>query len=413
MFASLCILGRQPAIGLAELESLYGSDKLRPLGPSAVLVDVDPCLLAFDRLGGSVKFCKVLTELPTTDWAEIEKFLIKVSPEHSERMPEGKMRLGLSLYGFKVPLKQIEVTGLRLKNAIKKTGRSVRLVPNVEAQLSSAQTVHNQLTGPTGWELVFIADGHKTVVVQTVRVQNISAYAQRDQGRPKRDAKIGMLPPKLAQIIVNLAVGELPPEAKQSVCDIPAGQPIPLPNLANICILDPFCGSGVILQEALLMGYQTRGTDLEPRMIEYSSANLDWLVQNFKPIGANYQLESGDATNHVWKSFDIVASEAYLGRPFTSPPSTAILNQTVQEVNTITKKFLLNLAGQSKPGVRLCLALPAWKIYDGFKHLPVLDQLTDMGYNRVSFVHAAENDLIYHRQGQIVGRELVVLTRTN
>jgi len=96
----LMILGRLPALSLAELESLYGSEKLRPVGSQAVIVDVDPCLLAYERLGGSIKFCKVLTELDTTNWKQIEKFLVDVSPGHSERMVEGKMQLGLSLYGF-------------------------------------------------------------------------------------------------------------------------------------------------------------------------------------------------------------------------------------------------------------------------------------------------------------------------
>ena len=79
---SLLILGRQPALGLAELESLYGADKIRAVGDKVAVVDVDPCLLAFDRLGGSVKFCKILTTLDTTDWQEIEKFLVQVSPGH-------------------------------------------------------------------------------------------------------------------------------------------------------------------------------------------------------------------------------------------------------------------------------------------------------------------------------------------
>ncbi len=99
---SLMILGRQPELGLAELESLYGAGKIRPVGDKAAVVDVDPCLLAFDRLGGSVKFCKILTELDTTDWKAIEKFLVEVSPGHSQKMPEGKMRLGLSAIGLKV-----------------------------------------------------------------------------------------------------------------------------------------------------------------------------------------------------------------------------------------------------------------------------------------------------------------------
>jgi predicted HAD superfamily phosphohydrolase YqeG len=61
------VLGRQPALGLAELESLYGGSKLTPVGNKAVVVDVDPCLLAFDRLGGTRKFCKLLTALDTVE----------------------------------------------------------------------------------------------------------------------------------------------------------------------------------------------------------------------------------------------------------------------------------------------------------------------------------------------------------
>src|SRR4051812_16101153 len=108
---SLLILGRQPALGLAELESLYGADKLQPIGTQAVIVDVDPCLLAFDRLGGSTKFAKLLTVLDYIDWQKVEKFLLEVSPGHSQRIPEGKMTLGLSTIGFDVGLKQLQATG--------------------------------------------------------------------------------------------------------------------------------------------------------------------------------------------------------------------------------------------------------------------------------------------------------------
>src|SRR3954447_17651675 len=119
---SLMILGRQPELGLAELESLYGPAKVTAAGKQAAIVDVDPCMLAFDRLGGSVKFCKLLTTLDTTSWPQIEKFLLQVSPGHSQQMPEGKMQLGLSLYGFNETPNRIEATGLSLKKVIRKTG---------------------------------------------------------------------------------------------------------------------------------------------------------------------------------------------------------------------------------------------------------------------------------------------------
>lgn len=408
---SLLILGRQPYLGLAELESLYGEAKLKTVGEGAVIVDVDPCLLAFDRLGGSMKFCKILTTLSTTNWGEIEKFLIKVSPEQVKSMPEGKMRLGLSLYGINKSIHEILTTGLHLKKVIQKTGRSVRFIPNKASELNSAQVLHNNLTGPNGWDLVFVRDGDSTIVAQTVKVQDISSYTRRDRNRPKRDARVGMLPPKLAQMIVNLAVGELGLEQLKSICDIPQDQIVPIPTL-NQTILDPFCGSGVIIQEALLMGYRAYATDLEPKMVDYSKANIDWLKENFPVTDNDTIFEQADATSYKWPaSFNFVASETYLGRPFTSQPTSEELAKTMSDCNLIIKKFLQNIHAQLSPGIRLCLAVPAWQTRPGeYKHLPLIDQISALGYNQVSFKHAGEA-LMYSRADQIVARELIVITR--
>jgi tRNA G10 N-methylase Trm11 len=409
---SLLILGRQPALGLAELESLYGAPSTRAVGTQAAIVSVDPCILAFDRLGGSLKFCKVLTTLDTTDWAEIEKFLVHVSPDQSMAMPAGKMQLGLSLYGFNETVKRITATGLSLKKAVRKTGRSVRFVPNQAAELNSAQVIHNQLTGPNGWELVFVRDGAKTIIAQTVKVQDIESYARRDRERPNRDAKVGMLPPKLAQIIINLAVGRLPLAALQSICEIPAGEPIPMPILDQK-VLDPFCGTGVILQEAMLMGYGVYGSDIEQRMVDYSLANVRWLSTQYPVSDSESRFEKADARYYKWPhQFDFVASEVYLGRPFTSPPSPEIVERTRSECQLIITKFLQNIASQIKPGTRLCLAVPAWQTKQNhFQHLPLIDQMADLGYTRVSFEHIADNQLMYYRPNQIVARELIVITR--
>lgn len=410
---SLLILGRQPALGLAELESLYGSSKVTPCGYGAAIVDVDPCLLAFDRLGGSTKFCRILTTLDTTDWKKIEKFLIQTSPGHSERMPEGKMTLGLSLYGFRETVQRIQATGLSLKKVIRKTGRPVRLVPNKDRELNTAQVLHNKLVSPNGWELVFIKDGNRTIIAQTVKIQDIDSYTLRDRERPKRDAKVGMLPPKLAQIIINLAAPPLSEDTLQDICEIPASQEIPRPNLKST-VLDPFCGTGVLLQEAALMGYGVYGTDLEQRMVDYSQINLDWLTEQFTFTDFSLRLEPGDATAHKWAkdSVDFVACETYLGRPFTSKPTPEVLAQTISECNAIIRKFLQNIARQLKTGAPLCLAVPAWQIrHNQFKFLPLIDQIEDLGYNRISFEHVRDDQLLYYREDQVVARHLLVLNK--
>ena len=409
---SLLILGRQPALGIAELESIYGAAKLQPVGNQAVIVDEDPCLLAFDRLGGSVKFCKILTTIDTVHWRQIETFLINAAPSQSQNMPEGKMLLGISEIGFNVGVRQLEATGLSIKKAVRTTGRSVRLVPNKSSELNAAQIIHNKLTGPNGWDLMLIKDGTQTIIAQTVKVQDIESYTERDRQRPKRDSKVGMLPPKLAQIIINLATGELPNDTLKSICDIPLDEHVPRPNM-NQTILDPFCGTGVLLQEALLMGYDVIGSDLEQRMVDYSNANLEWLSSLYNLPTDEYPIYAGDATSLQWlQKPDFVAAETYLGRPFNSLPSSEILKQTISDCNVIIKNFIKNISPQIKSGTRLCLAVPAWQISaNKFKDLPLIDSLSDMGYNRFSFEHSGNDDLIYYREDQIVARRLIVITK--
>ncbi len=393
MGQSIAILGRQPALGRAELESLFGADAVLPAGPIAALLDVDAASVDFNRLGGSIKLARVLTKLETIHWPAIEKHLRKTVPQHLQYVPEGKMKLGLSVHGFDITISKLNATGLTLKKIIKGTGRSVRGVPNKELELNSAQVLHNGLTSPTGWELLIVRDGNATWLAQTVAVQDIGAYAARDQGRPKRDARVGMLPPKLAQTIVNLATGPTSPDP-------------------DTIILDPFCGTGVILQEALLMGYSVYGSDVEPRMIDYTTKNLDWLQSTHGSRPAT-KLEAGDATSHTWQPVPaVVACEGYLGQPFTVFPPGEKLAEIRNTCNTILRKSLQNIATQLAPGSRLCLAVPAWQqSANQFVHLPTLDHLEELGYNRVSFKHVDAKDLVYARADQIVARELLVLIK--
>ncbi|MDO8335325.1 MAG: methyltransferase domain-containing protein [Candidatus Saccharibacteria bacterium] len=384
------ILGRQPAIGLAELESLYGSDSLRPIGNFAVVVRNDDHV-DFAHIGGALKAAKILTTVNSTHLTDVKQGLEKVIVKHIQTLPDGKLKLGISTYGLNLTSQRITALGLSLKKIIKANNRSVRLVPNNENHLNSAQVLHNKLISELGCELLLIGDGVNTIIAQTTDVQDIDAYTLRDRGRPKRDARVGMLPPKLAQTIINLATTGAKSNGKR--------------------LLDPFCGTGVVLQEAALMGYQVYGTDIDERMISYSKDNLDWLAETHK-VSVNTHLHVGDATETTWQQpIDIVACEGYLGRPFTSVPDNEILQKTINDCETILNIFLQNLAKQTKPGTRMCLAVPSWFVNDKKYHLRTLDHLSHLGYNRISFVHSNDKDLIYHREGQIVGRELLVLTR--
>lgn len=389
---SVLILGRQPALGLAEAEALYGATHVQALGSRAALVRLNAADIAFWRMGGSTRLGQIIATVPTSNWQIALERTMPLLLQATAALPEGKIRLGISHIGPGASVRNLNTEGLKLKKAVKATGRSVRVVPNVAPELNTAQVLHNQLTGPTGVELLLIPSRGETVIARTVAVQDINAYAARDQKRPKRDARVGMLPPKLAQIIVNVALASSP-------------------SSNDTVVLDPFCGTGVVLQEASLMGYGVYGTDLEPRMIDYSATNLDWLRATHTAI-AQPQLQQGDATNHHWQPLPAaVAGETYLGRPLSGLPSPEKLSEIMSDCDTIHRKFLANMARQIKPGTRLCLAVPAWKTPDGFKHLKTLASLPELGYNRIRFVHVDTTDLVYHRPDQLVARELVVLER--
>jgi len=399
---SLLTLGRQPKLGIAELESMFGADAVTPYGNTSVFVDLDAEKIPFARLGGSTRVCRVLAKLPSVHWADVRDYIAKTIPEHEQYVPEGKLTIGLSVIGIKTTTKDIERCLLTAKKATKALGRSVRIVPNKQIELNAAQIIHNNLTGTNGWELVVISDGKTAYLAQTVHVQDIEGYAARDQARPYRDARVGMLPPKLAQIIINLG------------CSFADGTTELMPdnNPKPALLLDPFCGTGVLLQEANLMGFDVYGTDLEPRMVEYSIGNLHWLREKFEVAGEYVRIELGDATKHKWqKQPSIVACETYLGQPYASLPPFDQLQKNVQFVDRLHTEFLQNIGKQLASGTRLCLAVPAWRTKTGFLHLPTLDHLPQLGYNRVKFVHAGKSDLIYHRENQVVARELVVLVK--
>jgi len=414
----IAILGRQPEISLAELESLFGAENVTPLGEYAALVNSeDP--LPQTRLGGTMKSAKLLTRLENTDLTGAFTYLQQSIPEHLKYLPKGKLQLGVSVYGYPATRDWLLKQMLTLKKVIKKTGQSVRIIENKSEALEAAQVLYNKLTGPLGWELLLIKDGADILVAQSTAVQDIDAYAERDFERPMRDAFVGMLPPKLAQIMLNLAVGEkfLELSSQNLEEDGPKIQDL----RSKISVLDPFCGTGVVLQEAMLMGFETYGTDISEKMVDYSTKNLEWLEKQWKVENGKWKIESGDATNHTWDFSRNTANdqritivcETYLGKPLTSLPNQQELDRIMSEPNSIAEGFLKNLAPQIQSGTKLCLALPAWSLGNGkFKHLKMLDHLTDLGYNRLELVHATNSELIYHREDQIVARELTLLVRS-
>jgi len=390
----IALLGRQPAISIAELEQTYGS--VSWFSDSAALVDTDQPV-DVQRLGGTQKAGRVVLTLPARDWRTVS---MKIVQHYSKAWAqyEGKITLGLSVYSLNVPTRDIQKTGLVLKAKLKETPASLRLIPNQEPALSSATSHHNKLgLSDNKIELLIIKGRSQIIVAESVGAQNITALAARDQGRPRRDAFVGMLPPKLAQIMINLAG---PLEAD------------PAADLAQPRILDPFCGTGVLLQEAVLMRYGAYGTDLAEKMIRFSRDNLNWL-QYHAHITGHWYLHEGDAMTTTWQQpIAAVVTEAYLGQPFSAPPSSSKLTEVRGNCNHIISQFLKNLGTQITSGTPVVVAIPAWKAVDGtFTHLPLISNLEKLGYQQLQLKTVNADQLLYFRPDQVVAREILVLKK--
>ncbi len=385
----IAILGRQPALGMAELERLYGADNSAWFSRDSATVAADT--FSIDHLGGTQKAGKIVAEFPSGDWRRISMQIVSYYKKQWAGT-ENKITLGISAYGFGVSARDIQKTGIILKQKLKEEGISLRLIPNTEPILNTATSHHNKLgLSSNKVELLIVKSGSGRIcIAESIGAQNITSLARRDQGRPKRDAFVGMLPPKLAQIMINLA----------------------RPHDSAGRILDPFCGTGVILQEAALTGYSVYGTDLSEKMIRYSQENLEWLEGAYH-ISFDRHLDEGDAMDTTWQPpIDAVVCESYLGQPFSAPPSPAKLDQVRKNCNYIISSFLKNIGNQISPGTPLCIAIPAWKDQTGrFAHLPLTSQLDKLGFEVFSFNNVQTSDLLYYREDQIVARELLVLVK--
>ncbi len=383
----VAILGRLPKLSIAELEAIFGKSHVRAVSRSTAVVDTDN--LSIDSLGGSLKCGKIIHTLPADGHPTLEQTSHWITHTYVNQLLAvgGKITLGISAYGLSTSPRQLQKIGLLLKTSMKKHNVSLRLIPNTTTELSTATSHNNKLgLSPKKRELFIIkTDNGAIIIAESNGAQNITAYARRDRNRPRRDAYVGMLPPKLAQIMVNVAVG----------------------NATKATILDPFCGTGTVLQEALLKGYDVCGSDLSQKMIDYTTENIAWLQNKYRITGTVHSLTQADAMTHQWpegQQLDAVICETYLGQPFSAPPSPKKLHEVTGNCNHIITNFLRNIHSQLTPGTTLCIAVPAWRDASrNLTHLPLIKDLETLGYT------LQQPPLIYSRSDQVVVREILLL----
>jgi tRNA G10 N-methylase Trm11 len=395
------VLGNNPALSAAEIIAVLGNEGQARLLAGNILVLENPATdtaKLIKRLGGTIKIGAVITEVSRHDNEKIKEAILKIIGEDREEKGEGsKYCFGLSFYGkSNLPVFPI---GLSVKKILKENGVSCRLVTSKEKTLSSVVVEQNKLTRQ-GIEIVLIEEANTLYLGYTETVQPFKELSFRDFGRPERDDKSGMIPPKLAQIMLNLS-GKT---SEESV------------------VLDPFCGSGTILMEAALMGIKNAvGSDLSAKAISDTKQNLMWVVEkypNFKFQISNFQLFNISATEISQKvklnSIDAVVTEPYLGPQRGNPDPV----KTKIELEKLYSAALNEFKKILKPGGRVVIIFPVRAegerpdfhfLNPNLEGWQVINPLPE---NLQSILHTTRRGtIVYGRPGQKVWREIIVLKK--
>jgi len=217
-------------------------------------------------------------------------------------------------------------------------------------------------------------------------------------------------------------------------------------------VVDPFCGSGNVLLEAMMLGLDAVGSDISEKAVKDSQANLKWLENKLSvtndqlPINyqlPNFQVDKFDATSpsliENWSSTlrdepslqkpegsseprtagsdsnekikienyhdIIVVSEPYLGEPKKFKPSMNAARGEYQKIKELYLNFFANFK-TLKPGIVLCLVFPLVETLDGQHYSlyrEIVDEIKKIGYTEFS------KPRVYGRDYSVVKREIALL----
>lgn len=388
------VLGTNTTLSVAELGAVLNIKNAKLLASDFLIWETDTEISTeslMKRLGGVIKIGEIKEEVSEAGEDIFLKALTELAKIKKYQSKEGKFNFGFSDYGKYQFNKQN--LGLKLKKYFSEEKISSRFVTSREKTLSSVVITQNKLIS-RGIEFVLIKEGNKILIGETLSVQPFKDLSRRDYGRPARDDQSGMLPPKLAQIMINLA-------QVQNYNDV---------------IVDPFCGSGTILSEAILAGYKHLfGSDVSPRAIDDTYKNISWIKELYDVKDVNIKILVKNVVN-LSKFIKAGLAEAVITEPFLGPQRGLIDFKTVarnlEELYSLAlKEFQIIL----KRGGRVVMIWPLFygqkpitPIYDGFK---IVNMIPD-GLRESEFIKKHNREtIVYGRPGQKVYREIVVLEK--
>lgn len=386
------ILGREYLLSLAEIIQVFKAENIEFElivfnNQFAVFKCDELGQTIFSRLGGSKKY----GEVEPVDTKEVEA---KIEDLVRSVRIKKKLNFGISEYGdASRKEKDIKALGLAIKNRLKEEGINSRFVTSKMAQLSSVVVKKNALASDRGIEVLVCKDKGKAWVGKTLAVQDFESFSARDYDRPARDDVSGMLPPKLARMMINLA-----------------GLSVDKDKV----VLDPFCGSGTVLQEAAILGAgKILGSDYSNNAVQGSLANIFWLKEG-RELSAEFIVEQVDVRElSSWvpaQTIDLIVTEPFLGDPVRGKISGSQIKKRQAELSELYSAALEQFDQALKPDGRVVIIFPFLdqdrlplpkKLAKLFTIVPVLEGVADTNRGGID----------YKRPGQKLGREIFVLRK--
>lgn len=371
------ILGTTPALSKIELGEFFSGSKVEEVADSVCKVEVSDEITVGEmmfKLGGVVKIAKLLTsvERDITD----KKLYKEITSQLTKYAKAEKVTFGLAEFGRNhLPALSIE----EIKDQLKAKDLRARYIEGPRYGLSAAILLHRSVS-----EIVVIRTEEDTVIAITEAVQDIDAWTKIDREKPYADRKKGMLPPKIARIMINLACGRQPnPEA---------------------IVFDPFCGSGTVLMEAAARGLEVVGSDLDIDAVNGTIKNLEWFTEQYAAT-FDFSVIQADATKvKLNKRVDYLVTEPFLGKPKPAPHQIDNIFKGLEKMYLGAFKHWRTIL---KPGARVVIIFPrALAATMDMRRDVTLDVLIDklkaLGYTPLL------EPVLYHRPQALIGREIRV-----
>ena len=342
--------------------------------------NLEPSAMA--DLGGTIKIGQPKTTLPTQ--IVKEAFLNKNKQAQKQitqtlaasNIPAGmtpeKVLFGVSVYFTDNTFSPMSgrmqrLIGSAVKDELTARGKKANFmgysVDRKKAQLSHVEVLKKNLVENQA-EVLFCIGKTETWIATTIAVHNPFEFQKRDIYKPNQRVIFAM-PPRLARMMVNL-----------SACN------------EGKTLLDPFCGVGTILQEALLEKAAVVGMDVNPWCVKAAEENLEWLTREYGLGNADFRVLLGEVGRMAEKvgleSVDCIVSEPDLGPALREVPTGPYAQKIIEKLQPLFFGFIEEAYRALKPKGRLVLVTPYIKTRSNEAvTMPIDNQLECVGFKRI------------------------------